>query len=80
MITILLNHLISKGVYGSKCLATQTRYMLVLQKQLQIILLLANTDLGSSSKKNLNVLAVVTPSNQDVIFFMSVVNLIVTGI
>jgi len=44
------------------------------------MLLLANTNLGSSPKKNLNVLVVITPSNQDVIFFISMVDLMVTGI
>ena len=72
----------SKGVHGSKCLATLIRYALMLQEQLQIqiMLLLVSTDLGSSPRKNLNVLVVNILLNQDVIFFMSVVDSIVTGI
>jgi len=43
-------------------------------------ILLANTDLGSSPRKNLNVLVVNILSNQDIIFFMSVADSMVTGI
>jgi len=79
-ITTPLNHLISNKVHGSKYLATLIHYAFVLQEQLQIMLLLANTDLDSSPRKNLNILAVDILSNQDVIFFMSVADSIVTGI
>jgi len=44
------------------------------------MLLLANTDLGSSLGRNLSVLAAYTLLNQDVIFFMSVADLRVIGI
>jgi len=44
------------------------------------MLLLANTDLNSSPRKNLNVLMVDILSNQDVIFFMSMADSMVTGI
>jgi len=80
MITTPSNCFISKGVHNSKCLAILIHYALVLQEQLQIMLLLANTDLGSSPRKNLNVLVVDILSNQDVIFFMSMADSMVTGI
>jgi len=70
----------SKGVCGLKCLATLICYVLVLLEQLQIMLLLANTDLGSSPRKNLNVLVIDILLNQDVIFFMSMADLMVTEI
>ena len=52
----------------------------MLQDQLQIILLLANTDLGFFLEKNLSVLVVDILLNQDTIFFMSVVDLMAIGI
>ena len=80
MVTTLSNCLMSKGVHGSKCLATLICYILVLQEQLQIMLLLANTDLGSFPRKNLNVLVVDILLNQDIIFFMNMADSMVTGI
>ena len=44
------------------------------------MLLLANTDLDSSLGRNLNVYVVYILSNQDVIFYMNVVDLMVIGI
>jgi len=76
----LSSHLMSKGNCGSKLLAIQTLYVCVLQELLQIMLLSANTDLGSSLERNLSILAVYTLLNQDVISFMSVVDLMVIGI
>ena len=79
MVTTLSNRLMSKRVHGSKCLATLI-CVLVLQEQLQIMLLLANTDLGSFPRKNLNVLVVDILLNQDIIFFMNMADSMVTGI
>ena len=79
-ITTPLNYFISKRVCGSKCLATLICYMLVLQEQLQIMLLLVNTDLGFSPRKNLNILAVNILLNQDVIFFISMADSMVIEI
>jgi len=39
-----------------------------------------NIDLDSSLGKNLNVYAAYTPLNQDAIFYMSVVDLMVIGV
>jgi len=52
----------------------------MLQELLQIILLLVNTDLGSFLEKNLSVYTAYTLLNQDIISFMSVVDLMVIGI
>ena len=52
----------------------------MLQELLQIMLLLVNTNLGSSLKRNLSVLAAYTLLNQDATSFMSVVDLMVIGI
>ena len=57
----------SKGDHGSKLLAIQTLYVHVLQELLQIILLSANTDLGSSLGRNLSILAAYILLNQDTI-------------
>jgi len=65
---------------GSKLSATQIHYVHVLQELLQIMLLLANTDLGFSLGKNLSVCVAYTLLNQDTISFMSVVDLMVIGI
>ena len=70
----------SKEDRGSKLLAIQTLYVCVLPELLQIMLLLANTDLGSSPGRNLSVLVVYTLLNQDAISFMSVVDLMVIEI
>ena len=70
----------SKEDRGSKLLAIQTLYVCVLPELLQIMLLLANTDLGSSPGRNLSVLVVYTLLNQDAISFMSVADLRVIGI
>jgi len=70
----------SKGDRGSKLLAIQTLYVCVLQEILQIMLLLANTDLNSSLGRNLSVHVAYTLLNQDVISFMSVADLRVIGI
>ena len=51
-----------------------------LQDWLQIMLLLVNTDLDSSLRRNLNVHVVYILSNQDAIFYMNVVDLMATGI
>ena len=51
-----------------------------LQDWLQIMLLLVNTDLDSSLRRNLNVHVVYILSNQDAIFYMNVVDLMSTGI
>ena len=77
---ILLNHLMLKGDHGLKCLAIRIHYACMLQEQLQIMLPLVNTDLGSSLGKNSSVLVVDILLNQDAIFFMSVVDLMATGI
>jgi len=69
-----------KGDCGLKLLTIQTLYVHVLQELLQIILLSANTDLGSSLGRNLSILAAYTLLNQDTISFMSMVDLIVIGI
>ena len=60
---ILLNYHISKVDHSSKLLATQTHYVCMLQELLQIMLLSANTDLGSSLGKNLSVHAAYTLLN-----------------
>jgi len=52
----------------------------MLQELLQIMLLLVNSDLGSSLGKNSNVYAIDIPSKQDVIFYMNVADLMDTGI
>ena len=70
----------SKEDHGLKCLAIQICYAHMLQEQLQIMLPLVNTDLGSSLGKNSSVLVVDILLNQDAIFFMSVVDLMATGI
>ena len=54
--------------------------MRMLQELLQIMLLLANTNLGFSLEKNLNVCVAYTLLNQDTISFISVVDLMVIGI
>ena len=61
-----------KGDCGSKLSATLTLYVHMLQELLQIMLLLVNTDLGSSLGRNLSILAAYTLLNQDIISFMSV--------
>ena len=60
----------SKGNHGLKCLAIQICYAHMLQEQLQIMLPLANTDLGSSLGKNLSALVVNILLNQNAIFVM----------
>jgi len=70
----------SKVDHGSKLLATWNYYVHMLQELLQIILLLVNTDLGSFLEKNLSVYTAYTLLNQDIISFMSVVDLMVIGI
>ena len=54
--------------------------MCALLELLPIMLPLANTGLGSSLGKNLSTLVINTLSNQDAIFFMSVVDLMATEI
>ena len=61
-----------KGDCGSKLSAILTLYVRMLQELLQIMLLLVNTDLGSSLGRNLSILAAYTLLNQDIISFMSV--------
>jgi len=80
MTIISLSCHISKGDCGSKLLAIQTLYVCVSQELLQIMLLLVNTDLGSSLGKNLSVLVAYILLNQDTISFMSVVDLMVIRI
>ena len=70
----------SKVDHGSKLSATWIHYMRMLQELLQIMLLLANTNLGFSLEKNLNVCVAYTLLNQDTISFISVVDLMVIGI
>ena len=70
----------SKGDRSSKLLAIQTFYVHVLQEILQIMLLLANTDLSSPLGRNLSVHVAYTLLNQDIISFMSVADLRVIGI
>ena len=70
----------SKEVLSSKILAIQTPYVHVLYEQLLITLQLASIDLDSSLEKNLNVHVIYTSLNQDIIFFMYVVGLMVIGI
>jgi len=70
----------SKGDCGSKCLAIQTSYVHMLQEQLLIILPSVNTDLGSFLGRNLSVYVAYILLNQDTTSFMSVVDLMVTGI
>ena len=70
----------SKMDCGSKLSATRIHYVCVLQELLQIILLLANTDLGFSLGKNLSVHVAYTLLNQNTISFMSVVDLMVIKI
>ena len=66
--------------HSSKLSATRIHYVCVLQELLQIMLLLANTDLGFSLGKNLSVHAAYTLLNQDAISFIIVVDLMVIGI
>ena len=66
--------------HSSKLSATRIHYVCVLQELLQIMLLLANTDLGFSLGKNLSVCVDFTLLNQNTIFFMNVVDLIVIRI
>ena len=70
----------SKVDCSSKRLAIQTSYIHVLQEWLQIMLLLANTDLDSFLGRNLNVYVIYILSNQDAIFYMNVVDLTAIGI
>jgi len=65
---------------GSKLSVTRTYYVHMLQELLQIMLLSVNTDLGFSLGKNLSVYVAYTLLNQDAIFFMIVVDLMVIGI
>ena len=80
MTIILSNHYISKVDHGSKLSATWIHYVCMIQELLQIILLLANTNLGFFLGKNLSVCVAYTLLNQDTISFMSVVDLMVIGI
>ena len=52
----------------------------MLQEPLQIMLLLANSDLGSSLGRNSNVHAINIPLKQDAIFYMNVADLMDTEI
>jgi len=52
----------------------------MLQEPLQIMLLLANSDLGSFLGRNSNVYAINIPLKQDTIFYMIVADLMDTGI
>jgi len=52
----------------------------MLQEPLQIMLLLANSDLGSFLGRNSNIYAINIPSKQDTIFYMIVADLMDTGI
>jgi len=70
----------SKEDCGSKCLVTQIPYVYVPQERLQIMLPLVNTDLDFFLRKNLSVYVAYTQLNQDAILFMSVADLMVTGI
>jgi len=70
----------SKVDRGSKHLAIRTPYMRELQEQLRIMLPSVNTDLGSSLGRNLSVYVAYILLNQDAISFMSMVDLMVTGI
>ena len=58
----------------------QIYFVYVLQEPLQIIPLLANSDLGSFLGRNSNVHAINIPLKQDIIFYINVVDLIDTGI
>jgi len=80
MTIILSNYCISKVDRSLKLLATRTYYVHMLQELLQIMLLSANTDLGSFLEKNLSIHMAYTLLNQDIISFMSVVDLMVIGI
>ena len=70
----------SKVDCGSKLSATWIHYVYMLQELLQIMLLLANTDLGFFLGKNLSVYVAYILLNQDTIFFMSMVDLMVIEI
>ena len=52
----------------------------MLQELLQIMLLLVNSDLGSSLGRNSNVHMIDILSKQDAIFYMNVADLMDTGI
>jgi len=52
----------------------------MLQEPLQIMLLLVNSNLGSSLGRNSNVCVTDIPLKQDAIFYMSVADLMDTGI
>jgi len=69
-----------KGDCGSKWLAIQTHYVCTPLGLLQIMLPLANTDLGSSLERNLSIHVVNTQSNQDNIFFTNMVDSMATEI
>ena len=58
----------------------QIHFVYMLQELLQIMLLLANSDLGSSLGRNSNVYAIDILSKQDAIFYMNVADLMDTGI
>jgi len=70
----------SKGDHSLRLSAIQTLYVHVLQELLQIMLLLANIDLGSFLERNLSIFAAYTLLNQDAISFISVVDLMVIKI
>ena len=63
---------ILKGAHGSKHLATQTRYVLMLQEPLQIMPLLENTNYDFALMKNLSIYMETILSNQEGTFFMNI--------
>ena len=78
--TKLLNWPMQKMDLGSKWLAIQIHYVLMLLELLQIMLLSVNIGLGSSLEKNLSVCAVNIWSNQDNIFSINMPDSMATRI
>jgi len=78
--TTLSSYSTPKKDLGSKSLVIQTLCMHMLDELLLIMLQLANTDLDSSLRRNLNVTVVHILLKQDVIFSMNVIGLTGTGI
>jgi len=70
----------SKGDHGARCLVIRIHFVHMLQEPLQIMLLLANSDLGSSLGRNSNIHVIDILSKQDTIFYMIVADLMDTGI
>ena len=80
VILILLVPLILMGVYGFNTLATSIYFVQELPEQLSIILQLVNIDSGSSLEKTFCVHVGYTLLKPNNISYMSVRDLIITGI